>query len=228
MVWHGDNPALKDAILDPKGAVSVYGKVQIPTGRKKRVRQGTSGFGDLDPPNSRLALLLLGELEVSALDDEELGYGVPRCDDGKFSIKAAYDASQIPARIQAKIKRELMDRANRKIGANVMSAIERIVEIATSPSSDDKDAMKAADWLATRFLGKNVDVVEHRQERPFEVVIENIERSSRAGSREKRGMVVEGSVVRELGEPQPWTPAVEVRDEAVEISRGRRIPEEKQ
>lgn len=221
MVWHGDSPALKDAILDPKGVVSVYGKVQIPTGRKKRVRQGTSGFGDLDPPNSKLARLLLGELEVTELDDEELGYGVPKCDDGRFSVKAAYEASRVPKRIQAAMKRELMDRANRQIGGNIMNAIGRIVEIATSPSSDDKDAMKAADWLATRFLGKNVEVVEHRQERPFEVVIESIERSSRAGSRERRGQVVEGHVHAEIAAP-PWQPSTESSEGAVEITRGPR------
>lgn len=225
MVWHGDSPALKDAILDPKGAVSVYGKVRIPTGRKKRVRQGTSGFGDLDPPNSKLARLLLGELAVEELDDEELGYGVPRCDDGKFSVKAAYDASQIPKSIQARMKRELMDRATRSIGANVMGAIERIVEIATSPSSDDKDAMKAADWLATRFLGKNVDVVVHTQDKPFEVVLEGIDRRSRAESREKRGMVVEGTVHAQVEAP-PWRPSTPVPDAAVEVTRGPRIVRE--
>lgn len=221
MVWHGDSPALKDAILDPKGVVSSYGKVRIPTGRKRRVRQGTSGFGDLDPPNSKLARLLLGELEVAELDDEELGYGVPKCDDGKFSVKAAYDASRIPKSIQAKMKRELMDRATRSIGANVMSAIERIVEIATSPSSDDKDAMKAADWIATRFMGKNPEVIEHRQDKPFEVVLEGIDRRSRAESRESRGMVVEGTVHAQV-EAAPWRPSVPVPDEAVGISRTRR------
>ena len=221
MVWHGDNPALKDAIMDPKGVVSVYGKVRIPTERKRRVRQGTSGYGDLDPPNSRLARLLLGDLSPEELDDDELGYGVPRCDDGKFSVKAAYDASQIPARIQAGMKRELRSRAERSIGANVLAAISRISEIATSPSSDDKDAMKAADWIVTRFLGKNPETIIHTQDKPFEVVLEGIERRSRAESREKRGMVVDGTVLPEVEAPA-WAPSPANQEAAVEVARGPR------
>lgn len=216
-----DNPAMRHAELDPRGAVSVYGKVRIPTGRKKRRMKGYSGFGDLDPANSKLIKLLSGDLSVEELDDEELGYGIPKCDDGKFSIKAAYDAAQIPQRIQAKMQKELIRRASLKMGGNVLAAIDRIVEIATSPSSDDKDAFKAADWLVGRVMGKVPDVVKHTQEKPFEVLIDNIARGSRSESRAARaGEVVEGTF-REVEAPQ-WKPPPSPQEVPETISRERR------
>lgn len=187
MVWHGDDPSKKEADLNNKqGAVSVYEGRAIPTGRKRRRVKGYAGFGDLDPRNTRLYLLLQGELEVTQLDDDELSYGVPKCDDGKFSIRAAYDAATMPPAIKTKIQKELLERANGRLRGNLLNVIDRLTDIATSPASDDKDAIKAGTYILERVMGKNPEIVVHTQDKPFEAVIQNIARGSREASRRAR------------------------------------------
>lgn len=174
--------------MDPKGVVSVYQGVTIPTGRRKTKSRGYSGFGDLDPPNPRRDALVKGELLPEELDDEELSYGITKCRDGKFSIKAAYDSSQLPKRIRDQMMKELLRRSEAKLGSFVLGAIQRLGEIATQPGSDDKDALKAIEMITARVMGKTPDRVIHTQEKAFEVVIENIARGSREESRRLRGI----------------------------------------
>lgn len=188
MVWHGDDPSKKYAELDPVGAVSVYGGVRIPTGRKRRNSKSYSGFGDLDPPNTRLYNLMNNVLAIEDLDDEELSYGITKCDDGKFSIRAAYDAAQLPKGMRSKMLQELRGRTEVRLGSYVMAAVDRLGEIATRANVDDKDALKAIDMLFSRVLGKTPDRVIHSQDKPFEVVLGNIERRTRAESRRVRGL----------------------------------------
>lgn len=200
MVWHGDDPAMRQGILDPAGAVSVYGKVKIPTGRKRYNSRGYAGFGDLDPPNVRLYQLNNGELSVEDLDDEELSYGITKCSDGKFSIRAAYDASRIPRSTRNKMLAELRNRTEAKMGSYVLGAIDRLGQIATRPNSDDKDALKAIDMLLSRVVGKVPDRVLHSQDKPFEVLLERIERTTRADSRRVRELPVDDIQLDEIAD----------------------------
>lgn len=197
--WDGGDPSKKEAILDPTGVVSVYQGRQIPTGRKRTRTKQYAGYGDLDPLNTRLFRLLEGELDVSELDNDELQYGVPKCDDGKFSIKAAYQAAKMPPAIRNKIRRELMRRATEILEGSVLAASQRMVEIATGPASDDRDAMKAIEWIVNRTMGKTPDVVIHQQEKPWEMVVSDISRGSRKESRVARGLEsnppIEGEIV---------------------------------
>jgi hypothetical protein len=200
--WHGEDPSKIECILDPNGVISVYQGKQIPTGRKRTKTKHYAGYGDLDPPNTRYAQLLSGELQVSALADDELMYGMVKCDDGKFSIRAAYQAAHLPRKIAGAMERELMKRADNKVKGAVLGAIDRIVEIATSPAVDDKDAFKAATWLVERAMGKTPDVVHTVEQKKYEVVIENISRGTRRESRVQRGIEsnppLEAEIVEEL------------------------------
>lgn len=197
--WHGGDPSKIECILDPNGVISVYQGKQIPTGRKRTKTKHYAGYGDLDPLNTRLGKLLSGEITVDVLDNEELQHGAVKCDDGKFSIRAAYEAAHLPRKIKGAMERELVKRADNRIKGAVLGAIERIVEIATSPASEDKDAFKAAQWLVERAMGKTPDVVHTVEQKKYEVVIENISRGTRRESRMQRGIEaqppLEGEIV---------------------------------
>lgn len=191
------NPAKREAILDPSGAISVYGGYQVPTGRKRYRHKHYSGFGDLDPINTRYMYLTTYRGEqlkafVAEMDNEELKYGVTRCDDGKFSITAAYDRTKINVTTQNLMKKTLLARANDVLAGSVMDAINSIIEIATSPMSEDKDKQKAAQWIVERTLGKTPDIVVHTQDKPFETVLTNIQRGKRADSRRMRELPPSG------------------------------------
>lgn len=201
--WAAGDPSKKEAILDPTGVISVYQGRQVPTGRKRTRTKQYAGYGDLDPTNTRLYRLLEGELDVSELDNEELQYGVTKCDDGKFSVKAAYHAARMPSKIRTQIRRELMKRATQMMEGSLLDATSRIIEIATSPLSDDKDAMKAAEWLVHRTMGKTPDVVVHTQEKAWEVLVSDISRGSREESRISRGLESNPPLEAEIVEPGP-------------------------
>lgn len=201
--WHGGDPSKIECILDPNGVISVYRGRQIPTGRKRTRQRGYAGYGDLDPLNSRLAMLINGELSVDDLDDEELQYGAVKCDDGKFSIRAAYESWHLPRKIKGAMERELLKRADGRVKGAVLGAIERIVQIATSPASEDKDAMKAAQWLVERAMGKTPDVVMNVEQKKYEVVIENISRGTRRESRVARGIEAHAPLEAELVDEDP-------------------------
>lgn len=198
--WHGNDPSKIEAILDPNGVVSVYRGRQIPTGRKRTRTKHYAGYGDLDPLNSRMADLVSGAIDVTDLDDEELQYGAVKCDDGKFSIRAAYEAWHMPKRLKSAMERELMKRADNRVKGAVLGAIDRLVLIATSPASEDKDAMKAAQWLVERAMGKTPDVVHTVEQKKYEVVIENISRGTRRESRVQRGIEANAPLEAEIVE----------------------------
>lgn len=163
------------------GIVSIYKGKRIPTKRKKR---SNGSYGDHDPPNRRMVQLIDGDLTVAELDDEEVAYGITKCDDGKFSAKAAYHSKKLPKKIQDEMQRELFARATRLLRGNVLASIEAIVEIATSPGSEDRDRMKAAQYIIERIQGKTPDVVQVTQEKPWEHVLAHVVAGERSPVRE--------------------------------------------
>lgn len=178
--WPFFHPSMNEAELFHKeGIVSVYNGKRVPTKRKRR----GGSWGDIDPPNRRMVQLIDGELDVAELDDEEVAYGITKCDDGKFSAKAAYHASRLPKRVKDQMQRELFKRADRLMRGNLLASIEAIIEIATSPGSEDRDRLKAAQYILERIQGKTPDVVTVSQEKPWEHVLAHVvagERPARA------------------------------------------------
>lgn len=168
MDWHDDE------------VVSVFNGVRIPTGRHVRRRKlGDDPWGELDPANSKLQELLSGKLDMQSLDNDELSFGIPRCDDGKFSVKAAWQAANLPKVAKNKLQREIYKRANQKLHAGLLGAVDTIVELATQPYAEDKIRFEAAKYLFERLQGKTPDVVLHEQAAPWEMVFSNIERGPR-------------------------------------------------
>lgn len=169
-----DHPSMNEAKYNKQdGLVSMYDGKRIPTKRKK----GNGGImGDGDPPNSNLVALHHGELDLAELDDEEIAHGIPKCDDGKFSAKAAYQAAKLPKPVQRKLQQELYRRAENMLRGNLLNAIASIADIAMRPDVEDKDRLKAAQYLLERNMGKVPDVVQHTQDKPWEVVFDSVGR----------------------------------------------------
>jgi hypothetical protein len=178
--------------------VSVYQGVRIDTGRRKGSPRKI-GFGDLDPRNSKLEKLLKGDLDLSTLTDEEVRYGIPKCDDGKFSAKAAWQAAVLPPRIKSALQRELYKRADGKLHGALLPAVDSLVELATSAHVDDPVRLKAATYLFERLQGKTPDRVIHTQEAPWEVVLSEVRRGPRQAKADRieveDGNVVEAEVI---------------------------------
>jgi hypothetical protein len=178
------HPAMNEVDVENGAIVSVYEGVRISTGRRRPKNQ-KYGFGDLDPVNSKLNALLAGELDLAVLDNEEITYGIPRCDDGKFSAKAAWQAAHLPEKAKAAIRRELYTRASNKLHSGLLPAIDSIVEMATSPHVEDAVRLKAATYLFERLQGKTPEVVIHAQEAPWEVQLAGVRRGPRKVSSER-------------------------------------------
>ena len=185
--------------------VSVYNGVRIPTGRHVRRRKlGDDPWGELDPANSRLQEMLSNKkFDFTTLDNDELSFGVPRCDDGKFSVKAAWQANFIPRVIKNRIQRELYKRANKKLHAGLLGSVDTIVELATEPYAEDKIRFEAAKYILERLQGKTPEHVVHSQEAPWEMVFSNIQRGPRPARGERQldqledGNTVEAEVVED-------------------------------
>lgn len=174
MDWHDDE------------VVSVFNGVRIPTGRHVRRRKlHDELWGQLDPTNSRLQLMLNGTLDYQTLDNDELSFGIPRCDDGKFSVKAAWQAANLPKTVRNRVQRELYKRANAKLHAGLLGAVDTIVELATQPYAEDKIRFEASKYIFERLNGKTPDHVVHHQEAPWEMVFSNIERGPRPARSER-------------------------------------------
>lgn len=193
-----NHPSVNEMDWQDDEVVSVYNGVRIPTGRHVRRRKlGDDPWGELDPPNTKLQKLLKGKLDLGSLDNDELSFGIPRCDDGKFSVKAAWQAAYLPAIPKGKIQRELYKRANQKMHQGLLGAVDTIVELATQPYADDKIRFEAARYVFERLNGKTPDHVVHHQEAPWEMVFSNIERGPRPNRQIEDGTIQDAEVVED-------------------------------
>jgi hypothetical protein len=170
------HPAMNDMDVENGTVVSVYNGVRIPTGR---VRTKKLGFGDLDPPNTKLQQIFDGTIVWDDLDNEEIAFGIPKCDDGKFSAKAAWQADKMPAKIKALFHKELYRRATNTLHSGLLGAVGSIVELASSPHVEDRVRFQAATYVLERLQGKTPDVVHHVQDKPWEVQLSGVRRGPR-------------------------------------------------
>ncbi len=180
------------------GVVSLHGNKRIPTGRKtRRITGYGKTLGEINPPNTNLMKLVDGDMSIiKEMDDEELSAGVPKCDDGKFAARAAQQANMMPDKIKREISKELFRRADVKLKGAQLDAINSLIEIATQPGSEDKDRIKAATWIIERVQGKTPDVVQHVQDKPWQLVLQGIATAARDVTPELDN-VLEGEVVDE-------------------------------
>jgi len=120
--------------------------------------------------NPKMAAILRGDMDVADLDDEELARGELRGKDGKFHR----GPRMVPRDMYTRMMNELFKRANEQMKTNLVDAVKVLTAIATDPDADPKDAMKAAQWLIERVMGKTPENVIVTQDKPWQSLLVNV------------------------------------------------------
>ncbi|UVT31791.1 hypothetical protein SEA_PATOS_100 [Gordonia phage Patos] len=177
---------------------------------KDGVRHGNQYLPDeLVGRMTRYQKLVHGIITVEDLDDEELARGQCRDENGRFSGKPP---KAIPKDIHDALVRRLFERAREAFQAELLPAIQTLGELARSDAVEPADRIKAASLVIDRVMGKNAEVIVHKQDAPWEVALKTITGGSRAESRRARGLDPE------TGEPvQPIVEAEWEEEEYVDI-----------
>jgi hypothetical protein len=76
--------------------------------------------------------------------------------------------------------KELYERTDDKLKAALLPAVDKMVDLLEC--GDEKTELRAATWLIERLRGKTPEVIEHRQERPFEVLLHKLITGPRAAA----------------------------------------------
>ncbi|QFG10631.1 hypothetical protein HWC68_gp97 [Gordonia phage Gibbin] len=157
---------------------------------------------------TRYQKLVHGIIAVEDLDDEELARGQCRDENGRFSGKPP---KAIPKDIHDALVRRLFERAREAFQAELLPAIQTLGELARSDAVEPADRIKAASLVIDRVMGKNAEVIVHKQDAPWEVALKTITGGSRAESRRARGLDPE------TGEPMVDAEIIDEEDEYVEL-----------
>jgi hypothetical protein len=76
--------------------------------------------------------------------------------------------------------KELYERTDDKLRGALLPAVDKMVDLLEC--GDPKTELRAATWLIERLRGKTPEVIEHRQERPFEVLLHKLITGPRAAT----------------------------------------------
>ena len=126
--------------------------------------------------NTRMLMLMQGDINVEDLDDEELAKGMCRNPDGSFPRR---QPELIPKMMYDRMQRELFARADEGLRESLLEAVTSIANIATDGQVDAGQRFKAATWLFERLRGKTPDVVQVSQQKPYETVLDSVHRGPR-------------------------------------------------
>lgn len=129
--------------------------------------------------NTRMLMLLSGEIEVEDLDEDELARGMCKNPDGSFPRR---QPELIPKMMFDRMQRELFSRADEALRNNLMNAVGSIAQIAADPSADPGQRLKAATWLFERLRGKTPDVIQLSAQKPYEELLDSVHRGPRKRS----------------------------------------------
>lgn len=80
----------------------------------------------------------------------------------------------VPRDMYTKMMNELFKRANEQMKTNLVDAVKVLTAIATDPDADPKDALKAAQWIIERVMGKTPDNVIVKQDAPWQSLLVNV------------------------------------------------------
>lgn len=142
---------------------------------------------------SRMQMVEMGIIKVSELTDEEIAKGAIRNNDGTFTP----NSQLVSAKINAQMRTEFFERADRFIRENVMDMLGEMRRIALSPVEEAKDKIQAIQWLTERALGKTPDVlITNQTDKPFDQLLGDISGGSREeyrnSQRELAGGLIDG------------------------------------
>lgn len=78
------------------------------------------------------------------------------------SIRALYEATM----------KEIHERAEDKLRGALLPAVDKMIDL--MDCGDEKVELRASTYVFERLAGKTPDVIEHRQDQPFQVVLERV------------------------------------------------------
>lgn len=141
--------------------------------------------------NPRMLALLTEELDPADLDDEELARGICRNEDGKFPRRNVH---MVPKALYDRMTTELFQRSDDRLRNSLVDAVESITKIMMNDEIDASTRIKAATWVFERLRGKTPEVVEIRQDKPYQMVLSHIHRGPRERPVAEEETPVEASV----------------------------------
>jgi hypothetical protein len=123
--------------------------------------------------NPRMIALLSGDIEVDDLDDDELARGMCRNEDGRWPRR---QPNLVPKAMYDKMTAELFRRSDERLKEGLVDAVESLVRMIGDPEVDASTRLKATTWMFERLRGKTPDVVEIKQDKPYQMVLTHIHR----------------------------------------------------
>lgn len=136
----------------------------------------------------RTAALLSGELDVADLDEEELARGYCKDKNGRFSGRPPM---VVPRELHDRMRRELLKRGDDLFAESFVEAVRTMANIALDTRAEDKDRIKAAQYVIERVAGKVPEKVELSAADPWQSIIDKI-----VVDDTPQTVVVEGEVVK--------------------------------
>lgn len=134
---------------------------------------------------SRYQQFLAGDLDVNDLDDEELATCGFRAKDGRI-----YKPRKVPREMAQAFQKAIYERAQEELRALTIDAVHTMGEIMKSKTVEPDVRLKSALAVIERNLGKTPQAVVFSQDKPFEVVFDDI-------SHERPKDIIDAEVVGE-------------------------------
>lgn len=111
-----------------------------------------------------------GKLDPAELDDEEIFSGRLRTQNGALGPKPPL----LPQVFIDEQQKRLLNWASAHVRSNLQAVLQTITEIATDPNVGAADRLKAAFWIAERFMGKVPERLQIAAEDPVESLFRSI------------------------------------------------------
>lgn len=166
----------------------LYQDHQIPRGlppreRRKAIREWIAYSDGYVSPERLRRIEEQREAIRQALDDEQFATMLSQrgLQTMPQAIRKLYRQNPNNPKISAlydSMVKELYERTDDKLKAALLPAVDKMVDLLEC--GDEKTELRAATWLIERLRGKTPDVIEHRQEKPFEVLLHRLVTGPRA------------------------------------------------
>lgn len=135
--------------------------------------------------DDRWEAVLNGWLQPEDMDDRALAAKYPKLV-RRMMRENALDPGM--RRLYDELARELYDRTDEKLRAALLDSVDTIIDLSLDLAVDPAVRLRAATYLLERVRGKTPDVVEIRQDKPFQVAIERIVTGPRPVRAERLGL----------------------------------------
>lgn len=113
--------------------------------------------------------ILTGQDDLSTWSDEELREGRKRDKNGGWQGKAPV---VVPKALHDELIRRTLMEANELMREDLVTAVQMLVQIATSEACEAKDRLRAISMIMDRVMGKSPDKVEISGQSPWLVALQ--------------------------------------------------------